>query len=409
MIEEFEARRRILRAVARCAEEEPVALGESLDRVTARDLAGRVDLPGFDNSSMDGYAVRAAEAGDGAVLALAGEQPAGTDRELELAPGTAIRIFTGAPLPRGADAVVMQEDVRVGDGRIRIVEGVVPGENIRPRGGDVCAGQRLVPAGSVITPAIVGLLASQGFVTVPVRPRPRVGIVTTGDELVEGGAVPPDGLAPGQLFNSNGPMLEALVRRQGGAPRRWHAPDEPEALGAILAEALDASDFLLVAGGVSVGDRDFVKETLAGLGVISEFWRVRIKPGKPFLFGRREGDGAAGGCHVFGLPGNPVSAFVTCQVFAAPAMAWWSGREGFEDGETLALMPFRASLGAAVTNPGDRPHYLRMVIDRRTGVLRPTGLQQSHALFGLSRADALLRMEGGDALAEGESVEAWYL
>ena len=411
MIEEFDARRRILEGTSRSTREEVLPLSETLDRILARDIFGQVDLPGFDNSSMDGYAVRAAEAFDDAVLTLTGEtQPAGEDCGFELKSGTAIRIFTGAPVPRGADAVVMQEDVCVeDDGRcLRIVEGVVVGENIRPRGADVCAGQKLISAGAIMTPARLGLLASQGYVEVAVRPRPRVGIVTTGDELVESGTVAPADLKAGHLFNSNGPMLEALVRHIGGIPQRWHAPDEPDALGAILSEALDTSDFLLVAGGVSVGEKDFVKESLGSLGVISEFWRVKVKPGKPFLFGRRETEGVQP-CYVFGLPGNPVSAFVTCQVFAAPAMAWWSGREDLEGGASLALTPFRARVSGALTNPGDRPHYLRMVIDPQSGVLKPTGLQQSHALFGLSKSEALLRLEGGQEVVDGEEVSAWLL
>ncbi|MCB1229228.1 MAG: molybdopterin molybdotransferase MoeA, partial [Verrucomicrobiae bacterium] len=312
MIEETEARRRILEAIPLGGgPEETVSLEEALGRVLSREIVGRVDLPGFDNSSMDGYAVRAVEAVAGAKLQIAGEQPAGPDLRLALESGQAIRIFTGAPIPAGADAVIMQEDVRrlADSNRIEIVEGVESGENIRPRGGDVCAGQKLFEAGVVIGPAAIGLLASQGYTEVPVFAKPRVGIVTTGDELREPGQGETS-LPQGCLYNSNGPMLAALVRELGARPRRWHAPDEPEALRAMLAEALEASDFLLVAGGVSVGDRDFVKETLAELGVASDFWRVRVKPGKPFLFvWGKQSHGGSPGAFVFGLPGNPVSAF----------------------------------------------------------------------------------------------------
>ncbi len=410
MIEEPEARRRILAAVKAGSEgTEKVALSHALGRVLASDVFGMVDLPGFDNSSMDGYAVRAAEAGDGARLLVSGEQPAGEDRGLSLESGRAIRIFTGAPIPTGADAVVMQEDVRrvAGSDRIEIIEGVTFGENIRPRGGDVCAGQKIADAGTRLTPALIGLLASQGIDEIAVRLRPKVGIVSTGDEVVEAGSVPSDVLPSGCLYNSNGPMLEALVRELDAVPRRWHAPDEPEALRNTLEEALADSDFVLVAGGVSVGERDFVKETLAELGVTADFWRVRVKPGKPFVFGHRDRE-ARPPVFVFGLPGNPVSAFVTFHIFAAPAMALWAGRiSGDGQVDQLALHPWKARLAQALENPGDRPHYLRMRIDAATGELRPTGLQQSHALFGLSRADALLRLDAGESLAAGEEVTAW--
>ncbi len=410
MIGETEARRRILEAVSPSRGVERVPLELSLDRWLASEVVGRVDLPGFDNSSMDGYAVRAGEASRGAALTVIGEQPAGGDRHLELtAPGTAIRIFTGAPMPRGADAVIMQEDTRLlADGaRVEICEGVERGENIRPRGADVCAGQRLLEVGTRLGPADVALLASQGYGEVSVRPRARVGIVTTGDELVEAGAVPPGGLAGGMIYNSNGPMLAALVRRLGAEPRRWHAPDDPAALTSVLSEALAASDFLLIAGGVSVGDHDHVRAVLADLGVASDFWRVRVKPGKPFLFGRSGGEVPV---HVFGLPGNPVSAFVTFHLFATPALLRWQGcGEGAVSADSPGLEMLRAPVLSEMSNPGDRPHYLRVSLDASTGSLKPTGLQQSHALFGLSKADALLRLEPGESVAAGQEVAAWRL
>ena len=414
MMEEFEARGRILAAVEAAGRggEESVSLSRALGRVLASDLVGRVDLPGFDNSSMDGYAVRAADAIDGSRLVVVGEQPAGEDRRLRLGPGEAIRIFTGAPLPEGADAVVMQEDVRraADTNEIQVLEGVRKGENIRPRGGDVCAGQRLLTAGVSLDAAAIGLLASQGVAEVSVRSRPRVGIVTTGDELVAPGAVSPESLPMGALYNSNGPMLEALARGLGGETRCWHAPDEPEVLKRILEEAIEASDFLVVAGGVSVGDRDFVKETLADLGVGAEFWRVRVKPGKPFLFGQRRAEARSSSVFVFGLPGNPVSAFVTFQIFAAPAIDRWTGRiraGQSERGAELSMTPWRARLFESLENRGDRPHYLRVRIDSESGDLKTAGLQQSHALFGLCRSDALLRMEAGETMEAGQEVTAW--
>lgn len=407
LIEENEARQRIFSRIAPCEAREDVSLAEALGRIVATDWVGLVDLPGFDNSAMDGYAVRAVEAVTGAVLQVRGEQAAGIDLGQELGRGEAIRIFTGAPIPRGADAVVMQEDVsREADSdRIEIREGVEPGEWIRRRGADVCVGQRLIGAGTELTPGRIGLLASQGCGRVAVRPRPRVGIVTTGDEVVEASADGTPMLAAGQLYNSNGPMLAALASRAGAVVRRWHAPDEPGELTRVLAEALEASEFVVVAGGVSVGDRDFVKGCLAGLGVVADFWRVRLKPGKPFLFGTREGGRPV---HVFGLPGNPVSAFVTWHVFAAPALAYWQGGGGAtEHGEALCLPRHWGRVDPRLENPGDRPHYLRVRIDPGTGDLAPTGLQQSHALFGLSGADALLRLEAGQTIEAGELAGAW--
>lgn len=407
MIEENEARRRIVERVGVASAEETLPLAQVLGRVMSREMIGQVDLPGFDNSSMDGYAVFAAEASEGAVLSLQAEQPAGEDRGLELKPGSAIRIFTGAPMPRGADAVVMQEDVEAGGGKIRVVEGVVAQENVRPRGGDVCRGQRLFPAGSVVSPAALALLASQGYADLSVRPRPRVAVLSTGDELIEPGTSAVESLPAGCLYNSNGPMLAGLVREAGGVSASYHAPDDPAILRDTVASALEQSDFLLVAGGVSVGERDFVKEVLGELAVETDFWRVRLKPGKPFLFGSREG--SSGSKFVFGLPGNPVSAFVTFHVFAAPALAAWQGIPGFESGDRLALDRINTVLSAPVKNPGDRPHYLRMKFDPVTGGLIPTGLQQSHALFGLSRADALVRLSAESELAEGDAVTAWRL
>jgi len=408
MIDETEARRRILALIAPTEGAERLVLSDALDRILAEDFLGLVDLPGFDNSAMDGYAVRAVEAAKGAVLVLNGEQAAGVDFGLRLGRGEAIRIFTGAPIPGGADAVVMQEDVaRSDDGaRIEILEKVEPGEWIRRRGADVCAGQRIIEAGAELSPARIGLLASQGCQRVLVRPRHRVGIVTTGDEVIDASQTTPDRLAVGQLFNSNGPMLAALAAKAGAQVSRWHAPDEPVELTRILREALESSDFVVAAGGVSVGDRDFVRECLTSLGVESDFWRVRVKPGKPFLFGKRDGVGPA---YVFGLPGNPVSAFVTWQVFAAPALARWQSGGPPGGGARFPAPNIWGRMGHRLENPGDRPHYLRMRTDPTTGDLLPVGLQQSHALFGLSQSDALLRLEAGQIVEAGEKVMAWRL
>lgn len=390
MIEESEARHRILETVVPGSVVwVPLELG--LDQHLAREVLGVIDSPPFDNSSMDGYAVRAGEAQAGSTLPVAElEQAAGADLGFALETGKAIRIFTGAAIPEGADAVIMQEDVERDGDRITVIEGVVAGENIRRRGGDVCAGQRLLERGDLVTPARIGLLASQGIPEIPVHARPLVHIVTTGDELVEPGAP----LVPGEIYNSNAPMLQAAVARTGGIGVPSHCYDDREELREAFERAFAASDLLVIAGGVSVGDRDFVREVLKDLGVETDFWRVRLKPGKPFLFGRHPG-----GTPVFGLPGNPVSAFVTYSIFVAPVIRRLLGMS-----EEEAIAPAeRAVAGEPLANEGDRPHYLRGI--REGGTVRLSGTQQSHAIFGLSRADCLVRLEPGKEVAAGEEVD----
>jgi molybdopterin molybdotransferase len=216
-------------------------------------------------------------------------------------------------------------------------------------------------------------------------------------------------LEPGEIFNSNGPMLAALVERFGGqVVARYHAVDEADELRNLLKSGLEKADFLIVVGGVSVGERDLVKAELAGLGVSSDFWRVKVKPGKPFLYGRRGDQG------VFGLPGNPVSAFTTFLLFVAPALQRWFRSAG-EDAalaplaaEQLPLPGIDAVAGEAISNKGDRPHYLRGRLDA-SGKFFPVGMQQSHAVFGLSRASALLRLDAGASVSAGERLRLWSL
>ena len=249
MLEESEARRRILDSVGPGAVTW-VPLELALDHVLAQDIVGLIDSPPFDNSSMDGYAVRAAEAKDGAELQVVAEtQAAGVDLALELKEGEAIRIFTGAPVPSGADAVIMQEDVNREGSAILIREGVESGENIRRQGGDVCGGQKLLSRGDTMTPTRIGLLASQGIPEVPIHSRPLVEIVTTGDELVEPGAP----LLPGEIYNSNAPMLQTAVARAGGVGAASHAVDEIGELTDTLRRALATADLVVIAGGIGGG------------------------------------------------------------------------------------------------------------------------------------------------------------
>ena len=392
MLEESEARERILAGI----EEGPVIwlpVGLARNRVAAQEIRGIADFPEFDNSSMDGYAVRASETQEGGVLRVSPEeQPAGPDRDLELTSGQAIRIFTGAPIPRGADAVIMQEDVERKGNQITIRESVVVGENIRRRGGDVCSGQKIINQGDALTPARLALLASQGIDEVPVHMNPMIHVVTTGDELVQAG----EHRVPGQIYDSNGILLKSAIEDLGGIAEQVHLRDNRELMQQALAILCEVSDFVVIAGGVSVGERDFVKEVLNTIGVETSFWRVRVKPGKPFLYGRHPN-----GCSVFGLPGNPVSAFVTFQIFVAPALRKWLGFLS-RHGSPGTIIKYMGKAGVELANHGDRPHYLRAIVDH--GAVYLSGTQQSHAVFGLSKANCLIRLEAGEVVAEGDPV-----
>ena len=387
LLTEQETLRRILDATEPLITEE-LPVSEARDRVLGETIFARIPLPAFNNSSMDGYAVIAGEVQPGKRLAVVGEQSAGFDRRLQIDPGTAVRIFTGAPLPAGADAVLMQEDAeRIGD-EIVARTSLQSGENVRLRGGDLCQGQKMIEAGSRLNPQRLALLASQGLNRLNVYRRPQVSVVTTGSELRKPGAP----LGPGEIYETNGIMISGLVRQSGGVPVEFDPiPDNEEAHARILTEAL-RSDVLVVAGGVSVGEKDLVKPILQKLGAKIELWRVAIRPGKPFLFGR------LGSKLIFGLPGNPVSAYVTFVIFVRPALLRLQG--GREEPNTRAKLV----AGHTIRNDGDRPHYLRVRVAGNSFVL--VGRQESHALFALSQADALVRLEPKQEVPEGKVVEA---
>jgi molybdopterin molybdotransferase len=366
---------------------------ESLGRFAAQDAFALWPLPAFDNSAMDGYAVQADSCRAGTKLRVVGEQPAGADSGLTIGAGEAIRIFTGAPLPAGADAVIMQEDVTREAETVVVQCGVEPGEFVRRKGFDLAAGQKILARGERLAAQTLALLASQGMAEVEAGAASRVAIVATGDELAQPGEKP----QPGQIFESNSLMLHALALGAGAEVTMIeHAPDDLKRITEIFRRG-SQRDALIVSGGVSVGDRDLVKPALNALGAEIDLWRVAIKPGKPFLFGR------IGSCRIFGLPGNPVSAFVTFLKFVRPALRKMMGAAAPD----LGLREINARLAGEVSNDGERPHYLRGQL--REGVFRTIGRQESHALFGLSRANALLRLKSGENLADGApvTVEVW--
>jgi molybdopterin molybdotransferase len=363
---------------------EEVGLDEAAGRVSAERLAAPLALPPFDNSAMDGYAVRAADVVAAcreapARLRLCGLIAAGQSPAPEVLSGACARLFTGSSMPPGADAVVMQEDTRVEPeepGLVLVLEPVEPGENVRRRGQDVERGARLVEAGDRLTAGRLSLLAAMGRARVLVGRQPVVGLLATGSELNE----PGQPLGPGQIYESNRPALAALVRAAGAVPRIFPlVADTPEATHSALAEALAQCDAVVSTGGVSVGELDFVKDALAELGGSLKFQQVAIKPGRPFVFGRWHDK------PLFGLPGNPVSALVTFLLLVRPALLRWQGAS------EIALPAYPGLLAEPLANPGVHPHFLRVRADA-SGQVYSAGLQASHALSSLAAANGLVEV-----------------
>jgi molybdopterin molybdotransferase len=364
-------------------------LDQALNCFVRKDYLARAPLPNFDNSAMDGYAVAASSVGRGQRLQVIGEQPAGIDRKLRISRGQAVRIFTGAPIPEGADAVVMQEDVAVEGNEIVINTEIESGEFIRRRGCDLGEGQKILTQGERLGAANLALLAAQGFPEVTVGGEVSAGILSTGDEL----ARPGEKLEDGKIYDINSVLLQALLQNCGAVTRSIaHCRDDRTELDAALAKSVQ-NTVLIISGGVSVGEHDFVKAALQSAGGKIDIWRVAIKPGKPFLFGQ------IGQCAVFGLPGNPVSGFVTFLKLVRPAILKMMGAGDRE----LALRKVSARLTQNVSGDDARPHYLRGKL--KNGEFTPIGRQESHAIFGLSRSNAMLRVLPRTQLKQGATVE----
>lgn len=393
MLSLAEAQATIVARIRACASRETVALADAHGRFLAAAVHACVDNPAFDNSSMDGYAVNSADL-QGAPLPLLGESRCG-QAPATLARGTAMRIFTGAPLPEGADAVTIQEEVTVADGAVRFPRHVAAGDNIRRRGEDFKRGDSLYAAGRRISSYDLALIAAAGQTEVDVFTRPRVLIAATGDELANPGAA----LQAGQIYESNR-LATALQLRELGADviDGGIVPDNAAALEALLAQA-HHYDFIITSGGASVGDYDLIKPIFERIGEI-DFWKVRIKPGKPVAFGR-----IGARTHFFALPGNPVSSLVTFKLFVEPALYAWHGAPA-------PHLTLRAVAANAYRRHAGRMEFVRAHLSNIGEQLQATALpgQGSHMLGTLRNTNALIIVPADSAgFAAGESVSVMPL
>jgi len=382
MLSFHQARDQILAAVQPLSIEK-VALLDAAGRAVAEDVIANRALPLFDNSAMDGYAVRAEDCSPGTTLPVVGYLPAGGALDCSVAPNTAVKIMTGAPIPPGADAIVPFEETEESPDQVRLLGPVKAGDHIRFQGEDIRPGERIIAAGTVLRPGEISLLASFGMVLMPVRRRVRVAILSTGDELQELGDEP----TTGGIVNSNSWALAAAVRQIGGeAQLLGIAADNRDSLREKLGAGLQA-DVLITSAGVSAGDRDLVREVLDELGVKQQFWKINIKPGKPTAFGLK------GRTPVFSLPGNPVSALITFEEFVRPALLKMMGHR------TLVKPLFKARLQEPVTKKVGRTQLMRVAVeidgdgglqvvssgDQNTGIQRTMVCAQGIALLAADR------------------------
>jgi molybdopterin molybdotransferase len=391
MISVEEAQRIILGSVERIGWEY-VELLDGLGRVLAEDVTATEPIPPWDNAAMDGYALRSEDTHDASgdrpvALRLIGTAAAGQIFDGLVEKGQALRIMTGAPLPRGADAVIRQEDAQATDREVLVVRQVSPGHNVRTAGEDVKAGEGVVATGALCRPGVVGLLAALGRRRVAVYQRPRAAILATGDELLRWDELP----VPGKIHNSNSYALAAQVRQAGGIPILLGPVGDTKGL---LAEHLREgvrADLCVTSGGVSVGDYDLVAETLRELGGEVRVRKVNMRPGKPFTFARLEQK------PVFALPGNPISCMVTFELFVRPALRKMQGCSSVFHPE------IRATAAQAIINTDRRPAYLRVILMQTDAgyTVRLTGDQGSAMLHSMASADGLAFVPGETEIAAG--------
>jgi molybdopterin molybdotransferase len=395
MLELEEALTRILAALP-TPQGESVSLNEANGRFVLEPVVSPIDLPAFDNSAMDGYALRAEDVLAAKVnapvrLALVGRAVAGEVFTGEVKPGTCVRLFTGSPMPIGADSVIMQEDTRSEPdkpGEILVLDSVRPWENVRFRGEDVRAGTFLAAPGQVLTAGRLSLLAAAGVQHVTVGQRPNVALLSTGSELKE----PGQPLQPGQIYESNRIGLGALIRNAGAKPSILPlVPDNLEATELAISHAFKQCDLVVTTGGASVGELDLVRSAFTRLGGEIDFWKVAIKPGRPFMFGR------FGNQLLLGLPGNPVSALVTFLLLVRPALLRMQGAT------ELGLPTAMGVLAEELSNPGSRRHFVRVIMDAK-GTVTLAGSQASHLLGSFAAANGLLDLPPQSSLPAGGSV-----
>ena len=382
-----EARAQILAQTPAAPALECFTLQDCLGRILSEDVVAARDVPPFDNSAMDGYAIRYSDIPG--PIPVTQRIPAGS-AAVALEPGTAARIFTGGVLPTGADTVVMQENTWEQVGLVTVVEQPAEGANIRRRGSDIGAGDTVLRAGQLLMPQDLGLAASVGRQQLSVYRPLRVAVITTGDELVDPGSEP----EPWQIFNSNGTQLCSQIRMLGMEPLHYpNLPDDPVLTGETLEAAAKSADCIITSGGVSVGEEDHVRAQIEQRGALN-LWKLALKPGKPFAFG------AVAGCPIFGLPGNPVSSWVTFGLLVKP---WLLAAQGAKVPELRRL---KAVAAFSRSRPGTREEYLRVVLDSQpTPVAKLAGDQSSGVLSSAGRASALAVIPAGTTLLEGDALD----
>jgi molybdenum cofactor synthesis domain-containing protein len=397
LIEHPEAVRLVLESTHRLPAED-VPLVEAQGLALAEDVRARFDSPPFDNSAVDGYAVRNADAEAGRTFTVVDEAPAGRPARRSVGEGEAIKIFTGGVIPEGADAVVMVENTSGWGEEFELKKAASPGQNVRGSGEDVREGDVILTAGTEVGPPEIALAATQGYGTLPVYRRPEVVVLSTGTELVEPGE---RGLEPGEIYDSNSFAVIAQAQEVGARARRVSAAsDDAGTIRDAVGAALKTADVVVTSGGVSVGEKDLVKGTMLELGVEQIFWGVKFKPGKPLFFGVREG------ASVFGLPGNPVSAMVCFELFVRPALVKMMGRE--DKGRPRIRVYFEED----VKNNFGRMHAMRVSLEQteKGWLARSVGAQGSGLVSSLTKADALALIgPESEGVRAGDFVEAIVL